>query len=272
MNLLVSYVKPTITTESTRKEREFRDRYAGESESMKRIFRQLQLKHYGDRRDFEGQELDYETYMQDELESRVTGIKGNGRHFRRETRNEQKPTFGIHADISGSTRGQIIEGIRAAFYIMGNALSVSDWNYGLYASGNELGVIKEPHKKWSDEINHSIMNLEAGNLGSGGIYLNSTSSVIGADLARTEGSPKGLIIVSDFQVCGGKTEERMAAKKLYDQKIYPFLIAIGENHETNAAEMAREIGSEHYSVIPLNKLHELPTEMFRLFKTFGIAR
>lgn len=265
----VYVAEPQLTEDFAKKERSFKEKYAGEIESMRRIFRQLQLKHYGEKRDFQGQELDYEDYMQSELEFKVTGIKGNGRHFKRDTQNEQRPAFGIHADTSGSTSGDIIKGIRAAFYIIGNALSASDWNYGIYASADNLAVIKDPTKRWNDNINYSIMGLESGG---NGIYLASTSSVIGDDLKRVDGNPKGLIVISDFEVCGEESKEIKIAKNLQDSKIYPFYIAIGKEHEENVRKMTREIGDEHYSVIPLNKLYELPNEMFKLFKTFGIAR
>ena len=267
--IVIQVVEPQFSDKIAQIEKSFRDKYAGEIESMKRIFRQLQLKHYGDKRDFQGQELDYEEYMQSELESKVTGIKGNRSYFRRDTQNEQRPAFGIHADISGSTRGEIIEQIKSAFYIVGNALSASDWDYGLYASADNLVVLKEPVKKWNDAINHGIMALKAGGEG---IYLSATNYAISEDLKRTDGNPKCLIVISDFEVCGEKNHEYKTAKILQDQKIYPFYIAIGSEHESNAKEMTREIGDEHYSVIPINRLYELPEEMFRLFKTFGIAR
>ncbi len=265
----VYVAEPKITEELIEKEKSFKEMYAGEIESMKRIFRQLQSKHYGDKMDFQGQELNYEDYMESELEFKVTGIKGNGKYFKRETLNEQRPAFGIHADVSGSTGGKIIEGIRAAFYIIGNSLSASDWNYGIYASSNNLLVLKDPTKKWNDGINYNIMDLESGG---GGIYLASTSSVILNDLKRVEGNPKGLIVISDFKVCGDEDEEKRTAKRLQDSKVYPFYIAIGEEHEKNVRSMTKGISDEQYSVIPTDKLYELPQEMFRLFKTFGIAR
>lgn len=260
---------PEFEPELVESVRKMENKYAGEIESMKRIFRQLQLKHYGEKRDFEGQELDYQDYLQGELEARVTRIKGNARAFRLEARNQQRPTFGIHADTSSSTRGRIIEGIRAAFYIIGNALSASDWNYGLYFSANKLGIIKDPTKKWEDSINPKILGLTAGG---NGIYLETTSKAIAADLKRTNGNPRGLIVISDFEVCGDFKKEKAIAKKLREEKIYPFYIAIGAEHEDNVRELTEEIGAEHYSVIALDQLHELPNEIFRLFKTFGIAK
>ena len=265
----VDVIEPEFRSALVKVEESLREKYAGEIESMKRIFRQLQVRHYGERRDLRGQELDYQEYMQSELEGKVTGIRSVGKYFKEDFKNVQKPSFGIHADISGSTAGRVIESIKAAFYIMGNALSASDWNYGLYASDDSLAVLKDPTKKWDDNINYSILGLGSGG---GGIYLEATSSILSADLRRTRGNPKCLVVISDFEVCGDAEKEKAIARRLYNQKIYPFYIAIGDEHGENAKAMTSGIGEEHYSVIPLNKLHELPEEIFRLFKTFGVAR
>ena len=212
-------IEPEFRSALVKVEESLREKYAGEIESMKRIFRQLQVRHYGERRDLRGQELDYQEYMQSELEGKVTGIRSVGKYFKEDFKNVQKPSFGIHADISGSTAGRVIESIRAAFYIMGNALSASDWNYGLYASDDSLAVLKDPTKKWDDNINYSILSLGSGR---NGIYLEATSSIISADLKRTGGNPKCLVVISDFEVCGDAEKEKAIARRLYNQKIYPF--------------------------------------------------
>jgi len=265
----VRVLKPDITKKVLETEERFENKYVGETESMKRIFRQLQARFYGEKRDFEGQELDYEEFMQGELESRITGIRRDRRVFRKEVENRQRAVWGIHADTSGSTSGKIIEGIKAAFYIFGNGLSTSEHQYGLYSSSDDLYVLKSPDEKWNENVNRKITSLKSGG---GGIYLDATSQVIAADLKRVGGNPKGLIIISDFEVCGDEKREKAIVRELYDAKIHPFLIAIGEEHEENAKRLTEDIGSDHYSVIPLDKLHELPNEMFRLFKTYGIAK
>ena len=61
-------------------------------------------------------------------------------------------------------------------------------------------------------------------------------------------------------------------REVYDQKIYPFLVVIGREFEKYARGLTEDIGSDHYTVIDRDKVHELPNEMFRLFKTFGISR
>ena len=238
-------------------------------DSMKQIFKKLRLEDYADKKDFEGLYLDYEDYMQSDLESEVTGIKGDGKYFNADEIGRQNPAFGIHADISGSTVGDIIEGIRSAFYIIGNALSESKFNYGMYASDDNLYVLKPITKKWNEKVNGKIGALRAGG---GGIYLEKTSRVIADDLKRMESSPRILIHISDFEVCGDQDGEKAIAKELYDNKIFPFLITIGKEHEKNAKMLTKEIGKEHYSVIPTNELNRLPNELFRLFKTYGIAK
>jgi hypothetical protein len=249
-------------------EKELSLRYSGEIESMKRIFRQLKLRHYGDKRYFEGQELDFEEHLQADLESRATGIRVSRKTFLEKTQNQQKPIFAIHADKSGSTKGDIIEAIRAAFYIMGNALSASDYNYSMYVSNSQLDVLKSPSEKYSGKINRRISQIAS--YGSG-IYFERTSSIIANDLRRFEGNPKCMVVISDFE-CEEGEGARKTVKKLYESKIYPLLIAIGQEHEVNAKALTEEVGSEYYSVVPIDKLHELPGKIFRLLKTYGIAR
>jgi len=243
--------------------------YAGEIESMKRIFRQLKLRNYGEKRYFEGQELDFEEHLQADLESRATGIRVNRKSFIEKARNKLKPIFAIHADKSGSTQGKIIEAIRDAFYIMGNALSASEYNYGMYVSNDALEVIKSPREKWSEKVNNRISGI---NSDGNGIFLESTSRVIANDLKRINGNPKCLFVISDFEICGEPEKEKAIIKELYNSRVYPILIAIGSEHEQNAKYLTGDIGHEYYSVIPIDKLNTLPQEVFRLFKTYGIAR
>jgi len=51
-----------------------------------------------------------------------------------------------------------------------------------------------------------------------------------------------------------------------------FLVVIGREFEKYAKDLTKDIGSDHYTIIDREKIHELPNEMFRLFKTFGITR
>ncbi len=244
------------------------ERYAAEVSSMKRIFRQLKARNYGDKKYFEGQELDFEEHLQEDLEAKATGIRVSRKSFIERAPNKVKPVFAIHGDVSGSTDGEILEAIKASFYIMGSALSVSEFNYSLYASDSSLYVLKSPTEKWTTDVTSKIASLDS--WGSG-IYFRKTSEVIARHLQRTEGNPKCMIVISDFESCDRAEVETGMIKELYDQKIYPLLIVIGEENEENA-EFLQDIKREHYSVIPTDKLNELPGEIFRLFKTFGIAR
>ncbi len=267
--MYVHVLKPDMKREDYQASSAFRNEYTGEIESMKRVFRRLRLKHYGEKRDFHGQDLDYEEFMQSDLEQRVTGISKVEKYFKAEIQNRQRAAFGIHADISGSTQGNIIWGIKAALSIVGNALSVSDHHYGLYASSDDLYVIKAPDEKWSEGINGKIASLTSLR---GGIYFHKTSSIIADDIKRVGGNPRGIIIMSDFELNDDAGGAKNLVKSLYDAKIYPLLIAIGEEHEGNARMLTEDLGHEFYSVVPVDKLYTLPQEMFRLFKSFGVAR
>ncbi len=267
----IHVVEPQFTSEMTQREEGLRDRYAGEIESMKRIFRQLQLKYYGDKRDFQGQELNYEDYMQSELESRVTEIKGNGRCFRRDTQNEQRPAWAVLADITPSTEEhKILERVRAGLFINAEALGVTDWPIGLFGfSDNVLYVINDFPERYDSTSSNKIMALKRED--DGGTYLGPALRTIGSLLKKQREHPKGITIITD-----GEDENfddaKAAMREVYDQKMYPFLVVIGREFEKYAKDLTEDIGSDHYTVIDRNKVYDLPNEVFRLFKTFGIAR
>ncbi|MHA1865245.1 MAG: hypothetical protein ACTSWZ_01955 [Candidatus Heimdallarchaeaceae archaeon] len=267
----IHVVEPQFTSEIAQREESFRDRYAGEIESMKRIFRQLQLKHYGDKRDFQGQELDYEDYMQSELEFKVTGIKGNGRHFKRDTQNEQRPAWAVLADMTPSTEQyKILEQIRAGLFINAEALGVTDWPIGLFGfSNNVLYVINDFPEKYGATSSNKIMALKRED--SGGTYLGPPLRTVGSLLRRQREHPKGITIITDGED-QNFDDAKAAMREVYDQKMYPFLVVIGKEFEKYAKGLTEDIGSDHYTLIDRNKVYELPNEMFRLFKTFGIAR
>ena len=269
--IIIHVVEPQFTDEMTQREEGFRDRYAGEIESMKRIFRQLKLKHYGEKRDFQGQELSYEDYMQSELESKVTGIKGTGMYFRRDTQNEQRPAWAVLADITPSTeQHKILEQIRAGLFINAEALGVTDWPMGLFGfSNNVLYVINDFSDRYNPTSSNKIMALKRED--DGGTYLGSSLRTVGSLLKRQTEHPKGITIITDGED-QNLDDAKAAMREVYDQKMYPFLVVIGREFEKYARSLTEDIGSDHYTVIDRDKVYELPNEMFRLFKTFGIAR
>lgn len=267
----IHVVETQFSDKIAQREESFRDKYAGEIESMKRIFRQLQLKHYGDKRDFQGQELDYEDYMQSGLEFKVTGIKGNGRYFKRNTQDKQRPAWAVLADITPSTEHyKILEQIRAGLFINAEALGVTDWPIGLFGfSGDVLYIMNDFPERYGPTSSNKIMALKRED--TGGTYLGPPLRTVGSLLKRQREHPKGITIITD-----GEDENfddaKSAMREVYDQKMYPFLVVIGREFEKYARNLTEDIGSDHYTVIDKDKVHELPNEMFRLFKTFGIAK
>ena len=266
------YVVEPEFSESVAKMEEFlRDKYAGEIESMKRIFRQLQLKHYGEKRDFQGEELDYGDYMQADLEHKVTGIKGNGRYFKTVTQNEQRPAWAVLADISPSTdpsHYNIIEQIKASLLIQGEALGVTDFPFGLFAFSGDFYIVKDFPENYGPETSNKIISVERDE---GGTYLGPSLRVVGSLLKRQKERPKGITIITDGE-SQYIDDAKAAMNEMYDQKMYPFLIVIGSEFEKYAKHLTSDIGHEHYSIIERDRVYELPGEIFRLFKTYGIAR
>ena len=206
-----------------------------------------------------------------ELESKVTGIKGTGMYFRRDTQNEQRPAWAVLADITPSTeQHKILEQIRAGLFINAEALGVTDWPMGLFGfSNNVLYVINDFSDRYNPTSSNKIMALKRED--DGGTYLGSSLRTVGSLLKRQTEHPKGITIITDGED-QNLDDAKAAMREVYDQKMYPFLVVIGREFEKYARSLTEDIGSDHYTVIDRDKVYELPNEMFRLFKTFGIAR
>ena len=263
-------LKPVDSKEARDLVQKDRITYAGEIESMRRIFRQLKLRHYGLRRDFEGTELDYEAIMQGDLEFLVTGVRRERRVFVKDIRNQQRPAWAVLADVSGSTgksHFNIIKPIKSALFIQGEALSVSDGSFGLFTFSDKLYIIKDFTESYTESTADKIMSMTD----ISGTNLGPSLYAVGDLLRRQNEQPKGITIVTDGQA-NDMDYAREAITDLHKRKIHPFVIVIGRNLEDYARELTSEIGEDHYSVIEKDRLYELPQEMFRLFKTYGIAR
>src|SRR3989344_5707315 len=245
--------------------------YAGEIESTRRIFRQLKLRHYGVKRDFEGAELDYEEFMQGELESKVTGVRRERRVFIKDTQNQQRPAWAVLADISPSTDPEyfnIIDGIKSSLLIQGEALGDSDYPFGLFAFSGDLYVLKDFTEKYSESVARKILSVRRSH---DGTALAPSLEVVAGLLDRQLEQPKGITIITDGDAnLGG--DPRPVIQELYKRKIHPFLIVLGKEFEKYAKHLTGDIGNDHYVIVERDKLHELPGEMFRLFKTYGIAK
>jgi hypothetical protein len=267
----VYVAEPDFSSQVSEYETHLKYKFAGEIESMKRIFRQLQLKHYGNRRDFSGEELDFEPFMQDELESKVTGIKGQGRYFKANTQNAQRPAWAVLADISPSTdpsNYNLIEPIKASLLIQGESLGVTDYPFGLFAFSGDVYVVKDFTENYGPEISNKIVSVKRHNSGT---YLGNSLRVVGSLLRRQKETPKGITIITDGE-SQNIDDAKDAINEMYDQRMHPFLIVIGGEFEKYAKHLTQDIGHEHYSIIERDRIHELPGEMFRLFKTYGISR
>jgi len=248
--------------------RKKRIQYAGEIDGMKRTFRQLKLKHYGDRRDFDGEVLDYEPYMQGDLESQVTGVRSERRVFIKEARNQQRPALAVIADISPSVDTyKIREPILDSLLIQGEALSSSGYPFGLFAFSGDLYVVKDFNEKYTDETADKILSVKRKNSGTN---LGPSLAVVGDLLGRQNEHPRGVAIITDGEDYSGTAKKVM--HELNNRKIHPFLVVIGKEFEGYAQSLTSELGDGRYSVVEKDKLYELSGEMFRLFKTFGIAR
>ncbi|MFH1073376.1 MAG: VWA domain-containing protein [Nanoarchaeota archaeon] len=270
-NIEIYVVQYRPSEEAKTEETLLKEGYTGEIESMKRIFRHLILKNYGDRRDYEGQNLEYDDYLQTDLERRVTGIAGHEKFFMSQVQNKQKPAWAVLADISGSTdpgEYNIIRQIKAGLLIHGESLGVTDYPFGLFAFSEEVYIIKDFPERYGPPTANKILTVRRE---SSGTILGPSLRVVGSLLSKQQEQPKGITIITDGE-SQNMDDARKAMNEMFEQKMYPFLIIIGKKFEKSAQALTADIGHEHYSIVERERLHELPGEMFRLFKTYGIAR
>ncbi len=264
-------VNPDYSDWVIRKEKELRDKYAYAIGSMKSIFRRLKQTHRSSRLDFSGQDLEYEEFLQTDLEREVTSISRNGRHFVSKSRFKHRPAWAVLADISPSTdldHYNIINEIKAGLLIQGEALGVTDYPFGLFAFSGNLYRIKDFPETYNPQVANKIISV-CRKSDVAGTRLAASSKAVGHVLERQGERPRGITIITDGESTDKGAPEVL--KELYDNKVFPFVIVIGKEFDGYAKELTKHIGPKHYTLLGRDELHRLPDEMLRLFKTYGIA-
>ena len=123
-------------------------------------------------------------------------------------------------------------------------------------------LIKNFNEKYTEETRGKIMSLSP----YGGTLMVNAIEYVAENLKKVEGRPKGLSIITDGEP-DSPWAVKNALKKLQEDGILPFLFVIGSEHERCAKSLV-----DNYIIIKRDKLNELPSEVLRIFTTYGIIK
>lgn len=255
------------------------EKYDGEIRAIESYFKRLEERYRGKRKARTGEEINIGEYVQAELEYEATGVRPNKKMFRKRARIKKKAAWAILADISSSTAFgfgyRIIDYIKDALLIQGEALNYSGYPFGIFAfhSGGILFreimnykdtvyTIKDFKEDYSEENRGRIMSLSP----YGGTLMVNAIKYISDNLKKVEGIPKGFSIITDGEP-DTPEEVRESLKGLQEDGILPFLFVIGAEHEKCAKFLI-----DDYVIIKRDRLAELPNEVLRIFTTYGIMK
>ena len=274
------YLKVPRTSNYDIKEAQRRiDKYNGEIRAIESYFRKLEERYRGKRKAKQGEEMDIREYVQAELEYEATGIRPDKKMFKKRAPVKRKAAWAVLADISASTGFgfgyRIIDYIKDALLIQGEALSYSNYPFGIFAfhsGGNSLReminykdtvyVIKDFGEEYTDQSRGRAMSLYP----YGGTLMVNAIKYVSDNLKKMEGSPKGLSIITDGEP-DIPEEVRAILDKIQKDGIFPFLFVIGAEHERYAKSLI-----DNYVIIRRDKINELPNEVLRIFTTYGIIK
>jgi len=255
------------------------EKYNGEIRAIESYFKRLEERYRGKKKARAGEEINIGEYVQAELEYEATGVRPNKKMFRKRARIKKKAAWAILADISSSTAFgfgyRIIDYIKDALLIQGEALNYSGYPFGIFAfhSGGILlreimnykdtvYTIKDFKENYGEENRGRIMSLSP----YGGTLMVNAIKYISDNLKKVEGIPKGFSIITDGEP-DTPGDVRESLKGLQEDGILPFLFVIGAEHEKCAKFLI-----DDYIIIKRDRLAELPNEVLRIFTTYGIMK
>jgi len=255
------------------------EEYNGEIRAIESYFKRLKERYRGKKRAKQGEEINIGEYVQAELEYEATGVRPNKKMFRKRARIKKKAVWAILADISSSTgfgfEYKIIDYIKSALLIQGEALNYSGYPFAIFAfhSGGRLlkeildykdtvYIIKDFKENYTEDSRGRIMSLYP----YGGTLMVNAIKYIAENLKEVEGRPKGFSIITDGEPDSPEAV-RDALSKLTENEILPFLFVIGQEHERCAKSLI-----DDYVIIKKDRISELPNEVLRIFTTYGIIK
>lgn len=231
----------------------------------------LFLEDYGHHLEYDGENLDVEAWMDNEMAYKATNVREVSKMFIRENNSPKNiVATAILADISPSTESYNIFGpIKSSMIVYTKAIADPNFLYGMdskvrlgiYTFHGKANCIKEFNEEVAPSTYEKIASITTGSwtrLGKG-------LKLAGDGIRDINANKKIITIITD-----GEAQDTEEAKKLFKQlkseHIYPLLIIIGSELEKYAKNL-----TDTYSVIERDEIHKLGDELLKLFKIYGLC-
>ncbi|MBF0583182.1 MAG: nitric oxide reductase activation protein [Magnetococcales bacterium] len=243
-------------------------------QGIRRSFELLRGRDLWLRRQLQGDEVDTDTLVQALTDSRA-GLEMDERLFRCRRRNERDVATLILVDMSGSTKGWVIEAIQESLVLFCKALQVLGDRYAVYGFSSrtrkqcELFPIKRFEQPYGPAVEGGIAGIAPMEYTRMGVFIRHATAVLNGQEART----RLLITLSD-----GKPEDydgfydgyrgqyaiedtRKALIEARRSGIHPFCITV----DTEAREyLPRLYGPARY--VMLDDVRQLPVKIADIYR------
>jgi hypothetical protein len=239
-------------------------KYDAEIQKTKMILRDIDSRINRKRLYEEGDEIDIEEYIQNELERKANNGSSDNRFFIKPVK-RKRVAWAVLADITESTKeDHIIDDIKDAVLVQGEALNGLDYPYALYAFNSDdrdiVYVIKNFDQRYDDKVRRKIQSLSP----DGYTKMSDAIRYVARKLSRHRKDVNVLTVITDGE-SQYQSDCRKALGEAFEKDVYPFLIVIGKEHEEYAESLTK-----NYLVIEDAK--DLPKELLHLLSKYGMCR
>ncbi|GJL81637.1 MAG: hypothetical protein DHS20C01_12710 [marine bacterium B5-7] len=243
--------------------------YHGLTLELRRAFEMLKDQQHTLRRQPEGEDIDLDAVIQASADQHL-GRELSDRLFLKTHRQERDIAVMLMVDLSGSTKGWIVDAEREAVILLCEALEVLGDRYGIYGFSGmtrkrcELFRIKTLNEPLNDNVKARIAGMEPRDYTRMGVTIRHLTHLMDSIDART----RLLITLSDgkpddydgYRGDYGIEDTRKALIEARNRGIHPFCITIDQKAGEYLPHM---YGAVNYTVV--DDVRKLPTEVSRVY-------
>ena len=245
------------------------EKHHGVVVALKQAFERLRDDQRTLRRQPEGEDIDLDAIV-DAHSDRLRGLELPDRLFMRTHRNERDIAVMFMVDLSGSTKGWIVDAEREALVLLCEALEVLGDRYGIYGFSGmtrkrcELIRIKQIGEPYNSTIRRRIAGIKPRDYTRMGVTIRHLTSLLAGVEART----RLLITLSDgkpddydgYRGDYGIEDTRQALIEARNEGIHPFCITIDRQGSDYLPHM---YGAVNYTVV--DDVKKLPREVSEVY-------
>ena len=231
----------------------------------------LFLENYGLHFEYDGEKLDIEEWMNNEMAYKATNVREVSKMFIRDDDNPKDAVAtALLADISPSTESYKIFGpIKSSLIVYTKAIADPKFLFGV-ESRIRLGIYTfhgkaNKLKGFDEEIVPGTYGKIASISTGSDTRLGKGLKLAGDEIRNVDAKKKIITIITDGET-GDVERTKGLFKQLKSEHIYPILIVIGSDLEKYAKKL-----TDTYSIIERNEIHRLGDELLRIFKIYGLC-